>query len=914
VSAIATVQDVIAVNSPYVGLNFYTQDDAAMFFGRDSERTVLISNLRASRLTLLYAKSGAGKSSILRAGVAARLAELAERSFSRRGTARNIPVVFSSWRDDPTAELIAQLYDAISPFLRVASPPVPAPDQLDLAIEVASRATDAALLVILDQFEEYLLYRTREVRDRPFADELAACINRADLRVNFLVSIREDAYFALGDLFKGRISNVYGNYFHLEHLTREAAREAIEKPIASFNQLHISEAPMEIEPGLVNAVLDQFRPDQLAPDQGGVGRLAEGNGSQPYRDEIEASYLQLVMERLWETELENGSRKLRLTTLDELGGAQTIVRTHVDRALGGLPDEEREAAVAIFHHLVTPSRTKIALAASDLADYIGYPADETNALLQRLADNQTRILRPVPPPPGRMDGSRFEISHDLLAPAILDWDRRHKALRLEREKEAAEQRAQAEKARARRLRTSAIIVTIIAILLVMAMVVTTFALSAEKTAIRQSHLALSAERAAVLQSHLAQSEEMAAESINVLPANGPLAMLLGLQAYKTAPTLQAESVLIQAIQQPLDDRLVATSPVNGVAFSPDSHTVAVGDVSGHVGLWDVATGRKTATLAEGSQVDSVAFTPDGRTLAAGDNGGDIGLWDVATGRKTATLAEYSVISSVAFSPDGRTLAAGDDSGQVGLWDVATGHKTATLAEGSQVDTVAFSPDGRILAAGDVGGDVGLWNVATERKTATLAEGSWVTSVAFSPDGRILAVGDESGHVGLWGVTTARKTTLAEGSWVTSVAFSPDGRTLAVGDYGGHLGLWDVATRQKAGISAQGAIVESVAFDPDDMTLVTGDSLGNVDIWNAANGQRFANLNEGRAVTSLALSSDGRVLAIGGLTGDVVLLRQNLANLTRGYFMQLVCGKLRGNMTTAQWAEYAPGQPYQKTCP
>ena len=43
-------------DSPYVGLNFYTQENAAMFFGRDTERTVLISNLRASRLTLLYAQ------------------------------------------------------------------------------------------------------------------------------------------------------------------------------------------------------------------------------------------------------------------------------------------------------------------------------------------------------------------------------------------------------------------------------------------------------------------------------------------------------------------------------------------------------------------------------------------------------------------------------------------------------------------------------------------------------------------------------------------------------------------------------------------------------------------------------------------------------------------------------------------
>ena len=471
-SAVDTFPEVRASDSPYIGLTSYTQQDAAMFFGRESEQTVLISNLRASRLTLLYAQSGAGKSSLLRAGVASRLAELAQRSFSQRGTARNIPVVFSSWRDDPTADLIGEIQKAISPFVRAVPPPASPPDQLDASIEAASEATDATLLdaaikaasedtdatllVILDQFEEYFLYRSREARDRPFADELAACLNRPDLRVHFLISIREDAYSGLGDLFKGRINNVYGNYFHLDHLTREAAREAIEKPVASFNELHPDQASVEIEPGLVDAVLDQLRPDQFASDQGGVGRLADGNGAGPIGDEVAAPYLQLVMKRMWDTELGQRSTRLRLETLTELGGAQTIVRTHVDRALGSLTDEDREAAVDMLHHLVTPSGTKIALAASDLAEYTSRSADDTNALLERLASSDIRILRPVPAAPGGTGETRFEISHDLLAPAILDWGRRRRAVRLEHEKEAAERQVQTEKKRARMFRGLAI--------------------------------------------------------------------------------------------------------------------------------------------------------------------------------------------------------------------------------------------------------------------------------------------------------------------------------------------------------------------------------------------------------------------------------------------------------------------------
>ena len=533
-STVDTIRGVSALAGPYVGLNFYTQENAPLFFGRDRERTVLISNLRAARLTLLYAKSGTGKSSLLRAGVEARLAELARHSIDQRGTARNIPVVFSSWRDDPTAELMSEIHEAIGPFITAAPPAARTSDRLEAAIEAASRATGATLLVILDQFEEYLLYRSRETRERPFADELATCISRADLRVKFLISIREDAYFALGDLFKGRITNVYGNYFHLEHLTREAAREAIEKPIASFNELHPERAAVGIEPGLVDAVLDQFKPDQLALDQGGAGRLAGRDGAEPRRDEIEASYLQLVMKRLWDVEQEKQSVTLRLETLEELGGAQRIVRTHVDRALGDLPDEERSAAVALLHHLVTPSRTKIALTAPDLAEYTDASADETNALLERLADSKTRILRPVPPPHGQNGETRYEISHDLLAPAILDWDRRQKAVRLEKEKEAAERQAGAERRRARRSRYTAIAAVVVA-LLVVATVFTAY------VAVRREAAAARAEVAALRTSRLAQSEGMAAEAINVLPVNGPVAMLLSLQAYEIAPRRRSAS-------------------------------------------------------------------------------------------------------------------------------------------------------------------------------------------------------------------------------------------------------------------------------------------------------------------------------------------------------------------------------------
>jgi hypothetical protein len=54
-------------------------------------------------------------------------------------------------------------------------------------------------------------------------------MNRADLRISFLISIREDVLAKL-DAFKGRIPNLFDNYLRIEHLDRDA-RQAIEMPL-----------------------------------------------------------------------------------------------------------------------------------------------------------------------------------------------------------------------------------------------------------------------------------------------------------------------------------------------------------------------------------------------------------------------------------------------------------------------------------------------------------------------------------------------------------------------------------------------------------------------------------------------------------------------------------------------------------
>jgi CHASE2 domain-containing sensor protein len=455
---------VITTDGPYVGLDYFVEDDAGRFFGRDGERKRIIGNLRASRLTLLYAESGVGKTSLLRAGVSARIRQLTARSIAERGSTRYVPVVFSSWRTDPTVGLIEAIETAVRTVLRDEDDLALPHDALDHAIEHVTKSTDATPLLILDQFEEHFLYEPNG--DDGFDDELARCVNRPDLRAHFLISVREDAYSQIGPRFKSRIPDVYGNFLHLDFLDESAARSAVVEPIRAFNDgLEATEQRFEVEPALVDAVLHQVR----------RGRVAIGDRAGPDVDaagpaRVETAYLQLVMKRLWDEELAAGSNRLRLETLERLGGADTIVRGHLDDVLAALPADQRDAAAAAFRFLVTSSGRKIALSSEELRDFSDADPAALEPALEHL--ERERILRPIPSE--ERDGvARHEIYHDVLAPPILDWRRRHvdELRRVETESRLAQARERARRLEVRNRRLAAAVLALAAVAIGLALYV-----------------------------------------------------------------------------------------------------------------------------------------------------------------------------------------------------------------------------------------------------------------------------------------------------------------------------------------------------------------------------------------------------------------------------------------------------------
>jgi WD40 repeat protein len=791
---------------PYFGLDYYQEKFGPWFFGRESEGDKIITNLLAARLTLLHAESGVGKSSLLRAGVAWRLRQLARKGSPSAGALVDLPVVFSSWRDDPVKELISEIRTATEPFLAHHPAPRPSFGQLDAAIEEVADAANATLLVILDQFEEYFIYCSREPTPEHFADELARCINRADVPANFLIAIREDAYAGLGDLFKGRIANVYGNYLHIEYLDRACAEQAIRAPLEVYNRQPGIAEPVTIQDELVEAVLDQVRAYDAGGDPAQGRDTANGEGGR-----VATPLLQLVMERVWQQELRQGSHELRLATLQSMQGVEKIVDAHLVHALQALDSGERQTAIDMFDHLVTPSGGKIAESVPDLAHRTGHGEDRVGSVLDKL--DRARIVRPVPAPPGQ-DPRRFrryEIFHDVLAPAI------NNAITAREEQRRA-------RARLRGLAVAALGLAIAAMVVLVIVLV----------------------RANSYRQITGESRQLAAAADVELARDPELSALLALQALRLPDyTSQAEAALRGALPQIETVRTFRDgTTVSSAVFDPvDANKVASAGYDGGVSIWNVKTGRRLVHMPKGGSVvngsaTAVAFNRAGTELAVGYGDGKILLLDAHSRKELQWIpAGSSYVNDVRFVGSTGELAVATDQ-NVELLLPRGGMRWSTkVVSSSGANTIAVDPlNPRKFAAAT---NHGTWIGRLQRNLHPM-QPRWLAlnesaDAEFSPSGSEVVIAGGNGTLAVYDLTTFKKVlplAAAEGA-PSRVAFSPDGKMIIAGYPSGTALVWDASTGVLlTRLVGHASAISAAAFSANSREAVTGSVDGTIRVWHS----------------------------------------------------------------------------------
>jgi hypothetical protein len=425
--------------NPWPGLDSFAEGDAEYFHGRDTETAEVLRLLRRESLTVLFGRSGLGKTSLLNAGA---FPVLRQEGF--------VPVYirldFSGLGPPLRTQILDQLL-AECRELRIESPP---PSDAETLWEYFHRAEaefwnernrPVTPVLAFDQFEEAFTRgqeddlarsRAREflaelgdlIENRPpkhlkeALDESPDISRRFDFRklaFKLILSFRED-YLAHIEELKRHIPSLTYNRFRLQAMNGRQAQEVVVKSGGHLVDEDVAARIIGIAAGRGTA--------EHPPDPSAYGDL-----------EIDPALLSVICREL------NGRRQRagqpRITPDLISGAEQQILADFYERSMEGIDPRVR---VFVEDELLTDQGYRDSYALDDALRRPGITQPAIDTLVAR------RLLRMDE----RFGVRRLELTHDVLTGVVrASRDTRHE--REAREKgEIARREAEAREAQARR--------------------------------------------------------------------------------------------------------------------------------------------------------------------------------------------------------------------------------------------------------------------------------------------------------------------------------------------------------------------------------------------------------------------------------------------------------------------------------
>ena len=490
-TAPADAQATVDERSPWLGLVSFTEETRAFFFGREQEVAELSRRVQGKLLTVLFGKSGLGKTSILRAGLVPRLRE--------RGYCP-VYVRIDYGRETPEpAEQIKEAIRRASISAQWTQAGVAAAGETlweflhhrDDVLRDASGATLTPLL-IFDQFEEIFTLAQGDdfgrARAGRFMEELADLVeNRPPKALEARLDEDEDAAHSF-DFARC-------DYRVLIALREDylAPLESLKKTMPSLSQNRLRLAPMTGAQAL-EAVL---RPGRRLVSEGVAAEIVRfvAGRAELANAEVEPALLSLICRELNDARLTQGRSEI---SPDLLAGSQaSILGNFYERSLADQPAAVRRI---IEDALLTESGFRENVAEESLLrrlEAAGAPPGALPTLVNR------RLLRIEE----RLDVRRVELIHDVLCGVVkASRDQRHeREAREATERVLAEQRIRERAARHALTRARAVAIGCVLLAL--------FALSAAVFAYISARRARQAERMAQQSRALAEAARSHSEQL-----------------------------------------------------------------------------------------------------------------------------------------------------------------------------------------------------------------------------------------------------------------------------------------------------------------------------------------------------------------------------------------------------------------
>jgi WD40 repeat protein len=846
--------------NPYPGPRPFVAGET--LYGRDREVTRLFYLLSAERIVVLHSPSGAGKSSLLNAGLVPRLR--GERFYPWPTIRLSQPAANGGNRLVGSA--IASLEDGLPERLRRPAEELAG---VTLAEYVAGRprrpGAPASVVLVFDQFEEVLTLDPLEVEARrEFFQQLGEALENPEVWALF--ALREDYLGAL-DPYRDEVPTRLGNTFRIDLLTREAAVEAITQPA--------HDAGRDFAPDAA---------DRLTEDLATVSvQLPDGSFEKRTGIYVEPVQLQVVCRKLWDDlpwdDLSAEALTIGIEDLQDAGDVDVALGHYYDSRLAEIARDdlptERRLRAWFGERLITPGGIR----SSVLREH-ETSGGLDNDSIDRLLD--THLVRSEQ----RSGATWYELAHDRLVGPVRDsnkawldtnlspmqrqatlwseedeppslllrgrdlkaaekWAREHPASVLDVERKLlARSRKQR---RTSRLKLGALLLATVVL---------------SSLAVLLGYLYVDGRHA-----RQAESRALAVQALRSLDSDTFRGLELAERAWNVWGTSQAEGALRAALAADLRRELHPVA-LTAAGFDPDDGEVVVtADADGVVRVWNADRGESVHFLIRHLfRIYSLAFSHDGeRFVTAGADGAAV-IWDTASGEVLHVLeGDGGKVYGASFSPNDELVVTAHDDGTARIWDAPSGVELVDRRlEGHEgrVNRASFSPDGRLVVTAGVDGTARIWDADSGKETHKFeGHGGEVHRAVFSPNDAFVVTAHDDGVARIWDAASGEKKHELERHEgpVVDAGFDPDSTLVVTAGDDGTARIWDAASgEEKHKLVGHEGTVNRATISPDGDLVVTAGADGTARIWDARSGDEVRTL-EGHTdrVLNAAFSSDGR---------------------------------------------------------